>query len=219
MSALSNLHRPHPLNPQMSHLHVPWAIQAFDMMSDVFIRFPFSKPCKVLSNLRPLNSYRRLWNIIVPHSQCIIVRGWGMRGRGRGRRQIFRKCGFERKPNNNGKWGKIRWELLIGNFIKIFDIKYINKFIRVSPTLSPTIYLTHISERAKRMRGHTHWSFQFSPVSSLPRPPKHIPTIRFKKWFMKWLFRVLGSLPREEVNAVVKRQRVKWQLRVMRSFR
>lgn len=47
--------------------------------------------------------------------------------------------------------GKDKMRILIGNFIKIFDIKYINKFIHMPeylPTLSTTIYLTHIFRRA-----------------------------------------------------------------------
>ena len=40
-----------------------------------------------------------------------------------------------KKPNNNGK---DKMGILIGNFIKMFDIKY------YSSTLSATIYLTHI---------------------------------------------------------------------------
>lgn len=61
--------------------------------------------------------------------------------------------------------GEDKMRVLIGNFIKIFDIKYINKFIHMPeylPALSTTIYLTHIFQAEST---HVHIE-----VSSYLRP-------------------------------------------------
>lgn len=64
--------------------------------------------------------------------------------------------------------GKDKMRILIGNFIKIFDIKYINKFIHMLLYLRRYLlqFILHIFSEAHM---YTHWSFLIFV------PQKHIP--------------------------------------------